>query len=71
MCKQEMRARELIAGRSTKDIVEQFELTEVINDRHIPTVRGWLMDELMKRDPEAFEKWMDSWDDSPRKYFLD
>ena len=25
----------------------------------LSTVRGWIMDELEKRNPEAFEKWLD------------
>lgn len=69
MTNAEARARKMIAGLSTKTIVEQFELTETMNEPHIPTVRGWYMDELEKRNPEAFDKWMDSEEDSPRKFF--
>lgn len=31
-----------------------------MSDENIPTVRGWLMDEIMKRNPEGFDKWLDS-----------
>ena len=70
MSKAEMKARKMIAGLSVKSLVEQFELTEVIEDESISMVRGWLMDELEKRDPKAFDKWMDDYADSPRAYFL-
>lgn len=64
------KAKILIQGRSTENLIADFELTDVINDENIPTVRGWIMDELEKRNPEAFDKWIDSLDESPRKYFL-
>lgn len=74
----ELKARALLARMSTERLVEQFELTETVNDPNIPTVRGWLMDELEKRDPEAFEAWTDSDDifnqdpveSGPRKWFI-
>ncbi|MBD5504580.1 MAG: hypothetical protein HDR09_12860 [Lachnospiraceae bacterium] len=59
---------------TTEKLCELFELTETVNDEDIPTVRGWLMDEIMKRNPEGFDKWLDS--DNPadkelRKYVLE
>jgi hypothetical protein len=27
-------------------------------DSNLYTVRGWLMDELERRDPEAFDRWL-------------
>ena len=65
----EQEARTKIEALTTKEIIFQFELTETINNAHIPTVRGWLMDELEKRNPEAFEEWIDSEEDSPRKFY--
>lgn len=60
-----------IAKCSTLQLVELFELTDLMNiSNEVATVRGWLMDELEKRDLEAFIAWIDSEDDSPRKYFL-
>lgn len=58
---------------TTDKLCEMFELTGTMNDENIPTVRGWLMDEIMKRNPEGFDKWLD--DDCPedsklRKYVL-
>ena len=66
----EVKARKMIAGLSLQSLVEQFELTDVIEDENISTVRGWLMDELEKRDPDAFSKWIEDYADSPRVYFL-
>jgi hypothetical protein len=68
----EKKARELISKQSLESLLEQWELTSIINDENIPTVRGWLMDEFEKRNPEAFNKWMDSYteDDKLRDYML-
>lgn len=56
----EKRAKNLIAGLTTSQLLEQWESTSDIADPNIPTVRGWLMDELEKRFPEQFDAWMDS-----------
>ena len=66
----EKKAIELMESRTTAELVEMFEETELVNDPHIYTVRGWVMDELEKRNAEAFDKWIDSEEDSPRKFFL-
>lgn len=70
MTNAEKRARNMIKGMGTRNLILQFEMTEKMNDENIPTVRGWLMDELEKRDPEAFDKWIDSYEDSPRKFYM-
>lgn len=66
----EQKAREMISKQSLDQLLTQWELTSVINDENIPTVRGWLMDELEKRNPEALGKWLDSdaEDDKLREY---
>lgn len=66
----EKKAREIISNQTLDQLLTQWELTSVINDENIPTVRGWLMDELEKRNPEAFDKWLDSYtdDDKLRDY---
>lgn len=56
----EQKARELISKQPLEELLTQWELTSIINDENIPTVRGWLMNELEKRNPEAFNKWLDS-----------
>ena len=70
MTKPESRARLILKNTRTLQLIEQFELTETMNDRHIPRVRGWIMDELQKRDPVAFDEWIESWEESPRKFFI-
>ena len=70
MTKAEERARFLIAHRTMEQLIEDFEITETNNDPYIPTVRGWIMDELENRDAEAFDKWIDSNEESPRKFYL-
>jgi len=50
---------ELIKKLSTKQIIEAFNMTNEMKDESIPTVRGWLMDELEQRDPSAFLNWID------------
>ena len=37
---------------------------------YMPMIRGWYMDELENRDAEAFDKWLDSKEESPRKFYL-
>lgn len=66
----ELKARKLISERSIEQLVNDFELTDKINDVNISTVRGWIMDELEKRDSVAFDKWLDVYTDSPREFFL-
>ncbi len=67
----ELKARKTIAGLSTKGLVEQFEITESVPmEPAVPVLRGWLMDELQKRDAQAFDKWIDSLEDSPRRFYL-
>lgn len=66
----EMKARQMISKRTTEQLVNDFELTDNINDVNISSVRGWIMGELEKRDNEAFDKWIDAYTDSPRDFFL-
>ena len=55
----EAKAREFISNQTLGDLLDEWELTSKINNPEISTVRGWLMDELEKRNPEAFNKWLD------------
>lgn len=69
MTKHEVKARNHIVSKSTNGLILLFEMTEVMDDPHIPTVRGWLMDELERRNPAAFDAWIESMEDSPRAFF--
>lgn len=45
---------------STNELIEQFDITENMKySFELSMVRGWIMDELEKRNPEAFDKWLD------------
>ena len=56
--------------RRTKDLIRDFILTGTMIDAahaahkpydpNLTTVRGWIMDETERRDPENFERWLDS-----------
>ena len=69
----EKRARNLAGSLTTAQLLNQFELTSDMDGEHVSTVRGWLMDEIEKRYPVAFNKWLD--EDMPedadlRKYIF-
>lgn len=70
MSKAEEIARAAVASLTTEEIIKQFELTELANAPETSIVRGWYMDELEKRDPEAFDEWLDAYTESPRKFFV-
>jgi len=59
-------------ARVTLDtLIESFEATDSMHNPEIPTVRGWMMDEMERRNPEAFETWMmDEKCPPARQYFL-
>lgn len=61
-------ARAIIANRSTAQLCEMFEATNCTSKERLleqAMVRGWIMDELEKRDAEAFDRWINS-DDRER-----
>jgi len=66
----EEKARAMIAARTTYQLIADFEETNNTTRIEIYTVRGWLMDELEKRNPEAFNEWLESNEYSPRKFFI-
>lgn len=52
-----------IKNASTQQLLELWELTERMErSPELPIVRGWLMDEMEARDPEGFDRWMESED---------
>lgn len=59
-----------ISTRKTADLIKDFELTEALPmSPELPTVRGWIMDELESRNPGAFWAWIESDSPSPRAFF--
>ena len=56
-----------MAGRATTDLIHDVILTgKMIDslkkkvDPNMFTVRGWLLDEIERRDPEGYDSWIDS-----------
>jgi hypothetical protein len=66
------KVKALMASRSMEDLVKDFEVTEDMQiSCELAEVRGWIMDELERRDEEAFWRWIEEgYSESPRKYFL-
>ena len=63
--------KEMLENATLADLLDEWELTTKINDPAIATVRGWLMDELESRNPEAFNAWLDQdepYDEDLRKF---
>ena len=73
----ERMARKMIESRTTESLCEMFEATNNTSGEKImeeAMVRGWIMDELQKRNADAFDRWMDCDDmeliDFPSRFFL-
>ena len=69
----ELMARETQKNSSPEKLIEMWELTDKMNCPQDPTVRGWLIDEIERRNPDGFDAWLDQ--DSPedqdlRRYVL-
>ena len=73
MTSPEMMARETLKNSSLEKLLDLWELVDTLKGPHVPTVRGWLMDEIERRNPDGFDAWLDQ--DSPedqdlRRYVL-
>ena len=53
------KAAKIIKSLPTIKLIFTFISTGHCNDKNVPTVRGWLMDELERRNPSAFAAWID------------
>lgn len=65
--------KESLKAMSIEKLVELFEATTNMKDAMIATVRGWLMDAIEEKNPEGFDAWLDSennTDESLRAYVL-
>lgn len=56
----ERRARTLLENAQLADLLEEWGMTANWRSPEVAQVRGWLMDELEKRNPEAFNAWLES-----------
>lgn len=72
MTKPEVIARYHLETEPTERLIEQWELTTHNNDPNIPTVRGWLMDEISFRYPKEFLLWLegDAADEELKNYIF-
>lgn len=52
----------MLATQTMDKLLSMWEKTSSINEPETPTVRGWLMDEFYRRNPEGFDRWIDSLD---------
>lgn len=68
----EQKAINMVAALSTEQLLDQWEATSAMTDLEAPILRGWFMDELEKRFPDQFDKWLDSEcrDEDLRKYIF-
>lgn len=53
-------AVEVIKNMPTDALLDVWEKTTDNPDIHIPTLRGWIMDELEERNPGVFAAWLDT-----------
>lgn len=60
MVKAEQDAKNFIATLDIKRILDLFEMTETMNGPAVSIMRGWYMDEIEKRYPQEFDKWLDT-----------
>ena len=68
----EKNARKMIGEMKIDRIIDLWETTSKSNNENCPIVRGWLMDEIEKRYPEQFDKWLDgdAEDETLKNYIL-
>jgi len=73
------KAAEMLKNRTTTQLIDDLILTGKQMDAtrdaekrtNLATVRGWIMDELEERNPEAYDAWIESYDEDEdlRKYY--
>jgi hypothetical protein len=57
-----------LGALSLVELMDAWALTDYQDGPDVPTVRGWIMDELERRNPAAFARWID--EDGPlERYF--
>lgn len=74
MKKAECVVQETLKNFSLEKLLDLWDLTTALNGPQVPTARGWLMDEISRRNPDGFDAWLDL--DAPedqdlRRYVLD
>lgn len=59
MTNTEKKMREIISNQPLADLLDEWMLTSTSNAPEIYIVRGMLMDEFERRNPEGFNAWLD------------
>lgn len=68
--------KEILKKMSIEQLIEQWEMTGLNYNENtgleMTIVRGWIMDEIESREPEAFGAWYDDFaeDEELRAYIL-
>lgn len=63
MTREELNAKAAakLATRTLAQLLNDWDITERMTySAELAITRGWLMDELERRDPEAFARWLDN-----------
>ena len=56
----EKKARAMLSRLSLEQLITKFDMTEDMPPSfELSLVRGWIMDELEKRNPTAYDEWLD------------
>lgn len=67
----EQKARAVLAAKSTAELIKIFEQTTARKGQGVYMLRGWLMDEIEKRDPVGFNAWLERYaDDNALFYYI-
>lgn len=62
---------EILENATLAELLDELELTSGIRTEEVAMVRDWIMDEIERRVPEAFNKWIDDMaEDSELKYYI-
>lgn len=56
----EIKARNMIKEKSTEQLLDLWMMISDTVSVDAAMVRGWLMDELEARNPEGFDRWLDT-----------
>ena len=57
----ETKKKAILKKSSMRQLLQMWEMSELIGlDESVAMVRGWIMEELKLRDPEAYDRWMDA-----------
>lgn len=51
-------ARETLKNSSLEQLLDLWEPTDKMTGPQIPTVHGWLMDEISRQNPDGFAEWL-------------